>query len=221
MNYLRDLVYRLRQGESGRQIAADLRLSRNTVQKYRELAEAHGLLAREVALPDNQGLVAMLGPGPVPPKVASGVEPYREVVERLLREGVEMQAILQRLREHGYQGSYSSVWRFVQHLAPPVPEAYVRVHTEPGEEAQVDFGSVGKLCDEQGVLRPAYAFVMTLCWSRHQYADLVFDQKVATWIACHRQAFASFGGVPRRVVPDNLKAAVLVAWLHDPVLGEA
>jgi transposase len=44
---------------------------------------------------------------------------------------------------------------------------------------------------------------------------------VATWIVCHRRAFESFGGVPRRVVPDNLKAAVLVASLHDPVLGEA
>lgn len=222
MNYLRDLVYRLRQGESGRQIASDLHLSRNTVHKYRELAEAHGLLVGDLVVPDNQTLMTILGAKAQPPKMESGVEPYREVVERLLKEGVERQAILQRLRDdHGYKGTYSSVWRFVRQLTPPAVEAYVRVHTQPGEEAQVDFGSVGKLCDEKGVLRPAYAFVMTLSFSRHQYADLVFDQKVATWIACHRRAFASFGGVPRRVVPDNLKAAVLVASLHDPVLGEA
>jgi hypothetical protein len=62
---------------------------------------------------------------------------------------------------------------------------------------------------------------MTLGFSRHLYAELVFDQKIGTWIACHRHAFAFFGAVPRRIVPDNLKAAVLVASLHDPVLGEA
>ena len=49
----------------------------------------------------------------------------------------------------------------------------------------------------------------TLSYSRHQYAELVFDQKVPTWLALHRRAFASFGGVPKRVVPDNLKAAVI------------
>lgn len=70
-------------------------------------------------------------------------------------------------------------------------------------------------------LRPAYAFVATLSYSRHQYAELVFDQKVSTWIALHRRAFASWGGVPRRIVPDNLKAGVAQALVHDPVLGEA
>jgi transposase len=222
MNNLRDLVFRLRRGETGRQIAVDLHVSRNTVHKYRELAQMHGLLEADLVLPDNKTLLAILGPAHVPPRVESSVEPYRGVVERLLEEGVELAAMLNRLREdHHYPGSYSSLWRFVQHLRPQPVEAYVRVHTAPGEEAQVDFGTVGKLRDVNGVLRTAYGFVMTLSYSRHEYADLVFDQKVPTWIACHRQAFESFGGVPQRVVPDNLKAAVLEASLYDPVLGEA
>jgi hypothetical protein len=70
-------------------------------------------------------------------------------------------------------------------------------------------------------MRTAYAFVATLCYSRHQYAELVFDQKVTTWIGLHRRALEYFGGVPRRVVPDNLKAAVVKALVHDAVLGEA
>ncbi len=64
-------------------------------------------------------------------------------------------------------------------------------------------------------------FVATFCYSRHQYAELVFDQKVITWIGLHRRAFEYFGGVPRRVVPDNLKAAVVKVLVHDAVLGEA
>src|SRR4051812_50224366 len=61
---------------------------------------------------------------------------------------------------------------------------------------------------------------MTLGFSRHQYAELVFDQTVRTWIGCHRQAFAWFGGMPRRLGIDKLKAGVLEAALHDPGLGE-
>jgi hypothetical protein len=63
--------------------------------------------------------------------------------------------------------------------------------------------------------------VATLSYSRHQYAELVFDQKIPTWLGLHRRAFESFGGVPKRVVPDNLKAAVVEVLVHDPVLGEA
>jgi hypothetical protein len=63
--------------------------------------------------------------------------------------------------------------------------------------------------------------VATLGYSRHQYAEFTFDQKVPTWLVLHRRAFESFGGVTDRVVPDNLKAAVLQVLVHDPILGEA
>jgi len=63
--------------------------------------------------------------------------------------------------------------------------------------------------------------VMTLSWSRHQYVEFVFDQSVATWLRCHRHAFEWFGGVPRRLVIDNLKAAIVRATWHDPVVQRA
>ena len=223
MNHLRDLIHRLRSGESERRIARDMSLSRTTVRKYRDLAEQHGFLQLAQELPDEATLLAALGPGPHRPAVASGVEPYHDLVQRFLAQGVELTAIYQRLRDdYGYAGSYSAVRRYVHRVAPTTPEAVVRVHTAPGEELQVDFGAVGRLYDPaQGRLRPAYVFVATLSFSRHQYAELVFDQKTATWIALHRRAFESFGGVTRRVVPDNLKPAVKKALIHDPVLGEA
>jgi transposase len=225
MNRLRDLINRLRSGESERRIARDMNISRTTVRKYRELAEPRGYLRSDQTLPDDATLRSALGPGPQPrPRpAASTVEPYQDVVQRLVDQGVEMTAIFQRLRDnHGYTGSYSAIRRYVHRVNPHTPEAVVRVHTAPGEELQVDFGSVGPLYDPvQGCRRPAYVFVATLCYSRHQYAELVFDQKTPTWIALHRRAFDSFGGVPKRVVPDNLKPAVLQALVHDPVLGEA
>ncbi len=223
MNYLRDLIHRLRAGESERRISRDLGISRVTVHRYHELAERQGFLKPGTSMPEDTAILAALGEPPQPPRTASTVEPYAEVVRRLLDQHVEMVAIFQRLRDdHGFSGSYSSVRRYVHRLRPPEPRVVVRVQTAPGEEAQVDFGPVGKLVDPAtDRLRPAYAFVATLSYSRHQYAELVFDQKVATWIALHRRAFKSWGGVPRRIVPDNLKAAVVKALIHDPVLGEA
>lgn len=223
MNYLRDLLYRLRKGESERRIAHDLHISRPTVHKYHQLAKREGYLDPHQPLPDEDTLQAALGPGPRPPKIPSSLEPYRSVVEDFLKQKVEMVAIWQRLRDnYGYAGSYSSVRRFVRHLEPTIPEAFTRVHTAPGEEMQVDFGSVGPLLDPlSGRIRTAYAFVATLSFSRHQYAELVFDQKTPTWIGLHRRAFEYFGGVVRRVVPDNLKSAVLQALVIDPVLAEA
>lgn len=223
MHHLHELIYRLRAGESERRIARDLQVSRPTVHKYKLWAEGQGYLDPAQPLPALATLLAALGPVPQPPQMSSSLTPYQEVIEQLLDQGVEMTAIWQRLQEnYGYQGSYSSVRRFVRHLRPVEPEAFVRVHTAPGEELQVDFASIGPLFDPlSGRLRPAYAFVATLSYSRHQYAELVFDQKVPTWLALHRHAFESFGGVPKRVVPDNLKAAVRQALIYDPVLGEA
>jgi transposase len=144
------------------------------------------------------------------------------VVKTLRKQEIEMTAIWQRLKEgYGFTGSYSAVRRYVAHLEPAPVETYVRVHTPAGEEMQVDFGSVGPLFDpSSGKIRTAYAFVATLCYSRHQYAELVFDQKVTTWISLHRRALEYFGGVPRRIVPDNLKAAVIKVLVQDAVLGE-
>ena len=57
---------------------------------------------------------------------------------------------------------------------------------------------------------------MTLAWSRHAYAEVVTDQKVATWLGCHRRAFEWFNGVPRRLTIDNPKCAITRACYHDP-----
>ena len=222
MNEVREIIYRLRKGQGPRVIGRELGFAKNTVKKYRDLAAEAGLLEKEKPLPDAGMIGELLGPPSRPRHMRSTVEPFAEVVESLVEQNVEMMAIWQRLRdEHGYTGSYSSVRRFVLGLRPKRPEAICRIETEPGQEAQVDFGSVGWQWDgKEGRRRRAWVFVMTLSWSRHQYVECVFDQKVETFVRCHERAFAWFGGVPERVVIDNLKAGVTVPDLHDPVLGE-
>jgi len=217
-----DIVHRLRSGQSERGIVRDTGFARNTIRDYHKLARRHGFLDHDKELPEPAVVLKALGEAPRPPQSTSSVEPYRAVVESLLSAGVEMVAIHQRLVEdHGYTGSYSSIRRFAAKLRPKETKAFVRIETPPGQEAQVDFGSVGKMRDpKSGKDRPAFCFVMTLSHSRHQYVEFVFDQKMETWIGCHRRAFESFGGVPRELVIDNLKAAVIRADILDPVLSE-
>jgi transposase len=135
---------------------------------------------------------------------------------------VEIAAIWQRLQEQGYAGSYGAVYRFVRRLEPLTPRVTVRVETRPGEEAQVDFGYAGRLLDpNSGQLRKSWAFVMTLSWSRHQYVEFVWNQQVETWLGCRRHAFEFFGGVPQRLVIDNLKTAITRACWDDPEVQHA
>ena len=217
---IREILMQLQQGVSHRQIAAALGINRRTVQKYHQWAKQHQLLAGQ--LPPLEELQALLGqtlPDSPPPQNISTVEPYRAKVEEWLKRGVEVKAMHERLKEQGYAGTYQAVYRFVRHLKGKRLRATVRVERPPGEEGQVDFGYAGLMQDpESGRLRRTWLFVMTLSWSRHQYVEFVFDQKIETWLKCHRHAFEYLGGVPKRVVIDNLKAAIVKAIQDDPAV---
>jgi transposase len=220
MHQIRDIVYRLRNNQSDRRIARDLACSRNTIRHYRERCGGLGYLDATSPLPTDQQLLEDLGPASKPPRYPSTVEPYRALVVGWVSQHIEMSTILMRLQQsHGYAGSYSAVRRFVRQACPGEKRVVVRIETAPGQVAQVDFGGVGMLVDSRtGKLRKAYCFVMTLCFSRHMYVQFVFDQTIATWVACHINAFDFFGGVPKEIVVDNLKAAILRAALEDAVL---
>lgn len=222
LDLIRDIVYRLRNNQTERAIARDLRLARETVRRYHAIARQNGLLDDRTPLPDGDLLEQIVGPSGVHYSPASTVEPHRAEVKAMVDKKVETLTIHRRLvQQHGYTGSYSSVRRFVAHLQPAETHAVARIETAAGQQAQVDFGSVGRMRDPKtGKLHTAYVFVMTLCYSRHQYIEFVFEQNMPTWVACHRHAFESFGGVPSQIVLDNLKAAILKTDLEDPILAK-
>lgn len=221
LNTICDIIYRLRQGQSQRAIERDLGHSRHTLRKYYAIAEVKGYLDPLRLLPEPDEIERELGVAKPPPIVQSTLEPYREAVSELMKLDVEMATIYRRLvSNHGYRGSYTSVKRFVRRIKPVKQVGCIRIETAPGHEVQVDFGSAGRQRDPRtGELRQAYCFIMKLSYSRHMYGEIVFDQKMATWIRCHRNAFESFGGVPEEVVIDNLKAAVLEASLENQTLS--
>lgn len=221
---LGELVRLVRAGESDRTIMRLLRHNRRTVAKYRLWAEAQGLLVGEPrGAGELQALLARTLPEKPPPQQTSSLERYREQIAGYRARGMECAAIRVRLEEeHRHPVSYSTVWRLVQRLeaeAAPARESFVRVEVAPGSEAQVDFGYAGWTLDpESGQARKTWVFVMLLSFSRHLYAELVYDQRVETWLLCHEHAFGCFGGVPARIVPDNLKAAIVRASFTEPVV---
>jgi transposase len=214
---IREIVRHIREGRSDRQIGKDLGVDRRTVKRYRGWAAEQGMLSGE--LPDHESLLKTLDltlPEKVPPQNSSKADPYRGRITELLKEKVKVTAIYDRLREQGYPGSYASVLRLARQIAPKPVEAYTRKECQPGKEAEIDFGYVGMLKDSEGNLRKSWAFVMVLGWSRYAYVEFVFDQKVATWLRCHRNALEFFGGVPQRLVIDNLKSGITQAIWDDP-----
>lgn len=220
---IRAILHHIRQGASDRRTAEELGVNRRTVRQYRRWAEEQGLLVGPLPPPEQlQALIKQTLPAPLPPQNRSSVAQYEEQIVKLYQQGVEIAAIWARLQEQGYTGGYHPVYRLVRKLAPPQPEVFVRVERKPGEEAQVDFGYVGYLLEPlTGRRRKAWAFVMTLSWSRHMYVEFVFDQTAATWLRLHRNALTYFNGVPQRIVIDNLKAGITQALRDDPQVQHA
>jgi transposase len=144
-----------------------------------------------------------------PPPRASQLDAYLDFIQQTLREHPRLRAtrIWRMLRERGYPGSARQVRRKVAELRPVPREAFLRRRTFPGEEAQVDWASFGHVLIGSA-RRALSAFVMTLSYSRMLFLEFFFDQTLESFLRGHVHAFGDFGGVPRQVLHDNLRAAV-------------
>jgi transposase len=142
---------------------------------------------------------------------ATLLDPYREFVRATLEEYPRLLAtrILEMIRQRGYTGTIWPLRRYVRQVRPQSRhEAFFRLSTLPGEQAQVDWGSFGSITIGN-TRRPLSCFVMVLSWSRAIFACFVLDQTLESFLRCHVAAFAAFQGVPRSELYDNLKTAVL------------
>ncbi len=218
----RQVIYRMRQGESDRGIAKAGLIGRRKAAELRQLAKERGWLDKG-PLPEDRELAEQLKTTPAVSASRSQVLPYADDVEKWFKNGIQGTTIHQALdRKYGFSGSYSCVRRYLATLKQENPEATTILEFEPAEAAQVDFGKGPTIKDVfSGEELSTWVFVMTLAWSRHQYAEIVTDQKVATWLGCHRRAFEFFGGVVHKVIIDNAKCAITKACFRDPVVQRA
>jgi len=187
---VRDVIEMHAQGKSIREICRSLRLSRNTVRKY----------LRSPGVPPHKKR---------PPR-DTVLGPFEPLLRQRLVEGVDNCVVLLReLRAQGYPGGYSTLKEFVRPLRPlRRPKGTVRFETQPGEQAQVDFGHFRYQLPDGGT-RHVWGFALVLSWSRAIYVEFVPRADTVAFIQCHLHAFEHFGGMPERCLYDNTKTVVV------------
>jgi transposase len=138
------------------------------------------------------------------------LEPYTDYLKQRMEAGVwNAHKLFLEIQERGYPGGETQVRTFVQPLRTArEPRATVRFETQPGQQAQVDWGHFGPII-HQGRRQHLSAFIMTLGWSRMMYVEFTVSMDEARFLRCHQHAFDYFGGVPQEILHDNLKTAVL------------
>jgi transposase len=139
----------------------------------------------------------------------SKLDPFKaQIVQMLEKYPYSAAQVFQRLREQGFDGGYSLVKAYVRTVRPQRQSAFLTLAFAPGECAQVDWGSFGSVPVGQTSRRLSF-FVMVLCYSRMLYVEFTVSQTMEHFLACHQHALEFFGGVPQKVMVDNLKSAVL------------
>jgi transposase len=218
MHEYRQVIHRMRQGQSDRAIAKAKLMGRLKCAWVRSVAQEKGWLENG-PLPDDQQLSKIFSTPKTPnPTQTSLTEPHERKIKTWVKQGVQATTIYQALVDQfGFPGSYSSVRRKVRKIRAKTPKASCVLDFAPGEAAQVDFGTGSTIIDVfTGEVIKTWIFIMTLCFSRHMYAEIVTDQKVSTWLACHRRAFEFFNGVVGKLIIDNPKCAITRACYRDP-----
>ena len=139
----------------------------------------------------------------------SKLDPFKgQIVRWLASHPYTAAQIFLRLGENGYTGGATIVKDYVRHVRPPRAPAFLTLTFAPGECAQVDWGQYGSV-QVGNTRRRLSFFVMVLCYSRMLYVEFTVSETMEHFLACHANALAFFGGVPGKIMVDNLKSAVL------------
>jgi transposase len=183
-----------RQGLSIQAIARQSRLDRKTVRKY---------LKRGVEPPAY---------GPRAPR-DSILDPYRDYLRERVEAypGLSGVRLLREIRALGYAGGYTIVTDHLRAVRPPPLRGFEhRFETAVGEQAQVDFAQFKTVfTDEPGRVRVVWLFSLVLGHSRYLFARFVYRQTLKEVVRSHLAAFAALNGVPRQILYDRMKTAVI------------
>jgi len=192
-------------------------ISDDTKSKIRRLFHAEqwpiGTIARDLCVHHSAVRRALLRDGVALAAMAtrpSKLDPYLPFVIETLDKYPDVAAsrLYEMVRERGYPGAPDHFRALIaRHRKPKPAEAFLRLSTLRGEQAQVDWAHFGHI-EIDGARRPLVAFVMVLSWSRWAWLRFGVDIRMGSFLEHHEAAFQAFGGVPRVLLYDNLKSAV-------------
>lgn len=214
-------------GWSLRRIARELGLNRRTVAAYADrkpnpVGDSSSKCTTEVTagspgeMPASKAVEALPKSSAAPSR-KSLCRDHEAFITARLEAGLTAERIHRELRDSfGFGGSYQSVKRFAAQIRQTQPTRVHRLESAPGEEAQIDFGQGPMVKDAHGKKRRTHILRVVLSFSRKGYSEAVFSQNTESFLRCLENAFRHFGGVPKILNVDNLKAAVLRADWFDP-----
>jgi len=216
-------------GRNISEIARGLGLDRKTVRKYLAPAEKEGM-APEAKLSREEWAERVRAWFPELTDSRARSSTFGEIArhEEYIRKHLEVNTLAtihQRLRdEHGLRSSYSSLLRYVREEFPEQAAAaqvtVLKDDPPPGEEAQLDYGYLGRWPDPlSGRFQRVWALVMVLALSRHLFVYPVLRMTAGAFISAHVAAFAFFGGVPRRLVCDYVPGHIIVVMFPLALCG--
>ena len=223
-----DILRRHTAGDKMRAIARSTGMDRKTISKYIRIAQEKGFTKESDV---NFEVIAYAVFREIHGNDTGGdgntrdtiLLPHKETISNWLEgERLTLTKVHMKLLRTGVETSYSSLYRFAQeHIGIPGKHGTVRMaETEPGEVAEVDFGRLGYLFDNVlNQLRALYALVVTLVFSRYQYVHITRKQDLPALIGGIEDAWEFFGGVSRRLIIDNMKAAVVKSSRYEPVFN--
>ena len=185
------------QGWSDRKIAKELGLHRSTVKRH---SNSKCTISQTGKVGRTSQCVA-----------------YKTEIKEWYESGLSIERIHTDLKmKYDYEGSYHSVYRFVKSLDGSATKRVYRMECEPGQEAQIDYGTLHLRIGENGRLKKIHILLVTLSHSRKSYVEAVLTQNSESFLRSLENAFRYFGGVPHRLCPDNLAAAVKKADWYEP-----
>lgn len=184
-----------KQGEKNTAIAGQIGCHRNTV---RNILLREKLVAKQTR------------------NKASYFDSFHDKIKELLDKKVTRLRIWEILTEEdGMQRAYDSLCKYIKKEFPQKPKAFGVQMVSPGEEAEADFGYCSLMPNNQGGLSKTWIFIMTLGSSRDSYYCFTNNQKLQTLMKAFKNAFAFFGGVPKKVKIDNMRAVILKNQHYD------
>lgn len=214
----REILRRLKLKQSIRSIHRDTGYSRELIRKVRDVAKVKGWFDSS-SLPKEKEILKYIEPNQ---SKTHPLDKIKEKIKQWIELGYTYIVITKLVNEQCYNYNEITVRRYIKNQFPKINKPICRRYFDPGETAEVDFGYLGVMYDESEQRnRKVWLFSMRLNYSRYCYRELVFNQRASTFFQCHVHAFEYFGGVPHKIVCDNLKSAVILASLQEPLVNKS
>lgn len=213
---IREVIHRLREGHSDRRIGKEVRVDRSIVKKIRVLSILHQWLDTASAMPTDEEISKFWNSTSKAQK-PHPLDLHRDHLEQWRKEGYSAVVIHQLLKDK-CSCDAQTIRRYLnKHFPDQVDPVMVR-KTIPGQDLDIDFGYFGKFLDDEGNMRKAWVFSFRLRHSRRAYREVVLDQSSKTFLLAHIHAFEWFGGVPKNVILDNCKAAIIQCTIDNDMI---